>query len=104
MRSFVLLTFLITGCAEYIIRDKKTYTEEVSWFQNIALSQSKELRFYLGSGCTCSPSREWASDRCLHTARLILLVETRVPAHSQSMLGATPKTLPVIPEANSLCP
>lgn len=112
----VFLTPMLMGasCGKQVVRDGKTLTMEVKFFSQANLQQAELLKEWVAVGCTCDASKKFIGDsakRCLSSAKKALVVEARIPWHSDMAMHNAglkderpPKVPPTVPDTGTLCP
>jgi len=114
-----LLGFLVlsgAACPNKVLREENVYRNEVKFMQKAAMDQADMLAQFVATSCECKTvdpvgTRGFVNKECLDVAKLVQVVRTRVPYHTDMMLYLAglkeerpPETPPEVPPPEDLCP
>ena len=107
----VLLTALLGGCPQYIVRDATVYQTELNQYDAWATQQAALLKGFMVKACVCDAEKKFTTPECASSADFVLTIGARSEWHKAMSLylaGITekrpPKVVPVIPASSTLCP
>lgn len=113
MKHLALLTLLavgLTGCKSYVVRDGKTYTAELAWFEQAGSETAELSAEMVEKNCECEDGA-FTDPVCEDLADNIVTIRARMKWHvemarhnAQLTEERPPKEPPEIPPAESLCP
>ena len=120
MRRRYLLPLLLLFCAPFllggtcggqtVIRDATVYRTELGFMEQASVQTAEALKARIQSQCVCTDGK-FVQEGCAKDAKLVLVIEARVPWHKAMALynaglleERPPKTPPDVPDPSTLCP
>lgn len=87
MRYLILFVVLaiMAGCGHsQVCREKTVYVSEINFLEQAAIQQATALQWFVKHHCKCEDGM-FITEECREAARLVIVVETRIPWHKAMM-------------------